>query len=47
MVPMHFGSFKLAFEEMDEPPRWLKQIAHQNGLSQHVKMLEEGVPETF
>jgi L-ascorbate metabolism protein UlaG (beta-lactamase superfamily) len=46
-VPMHYGSFKLSFEEMDAPPRWLKQIAQQEGLSHQLKMLEEGVPQVF
>lgn len=46
-VPMHYGSFKLSFEDMDDPPRWLKQIAHREGLTHRVKMLEEGVPQVF
>jgi L-ascorbate metabolism protein UlaG (beta-lactamase superfamily) len=47
MVPMHYGTFKLSFEEMDEPPRWLKEIACQDGCVHHLKILEEGVPEVF
>ena len=47
LVPMHYGSFKLSFEHMDEPPRWLREIAHRDGLSHHLKILEEGVPEVF
>ncbi len=46
-VPMHYGSFKLSFEAMDEPPRWLRQIAQSQGLSHHLRILEEGVPEVF
>jgi L-ascorbate metabolism protein UlaG (beta-lactamase superfamily) len=46
-VPMHYGSFKLSFEDMDAPPRWLKEIAQQEGLSHKLKMLEEGVPQVF
>ncbi len=46
-VPMHYGTFKLSFEAIDEPPRWLRQIAHQGGLSHHLKMLEEGLTEVF
>ena len=46
-VPMHYGSFKLSFEDMDAPPRWLKEIAHRDGVSHRVKMLEEGVPQVF
>ena len=47
LVPMHFGSFKLSFEDIDEPPRWLQQLCHTNGLTKHLKLLEEGVPEVF
>jgi len=46
-VPMHYGTFKLSFEEVDEPPRWLRDLAHKDGLSQRVRFLEEGVPEVF
>ena len=47
LVPMHYGSFKLSFEEMEAPPRWLKEIAHRERMSHHLKMLEEGVPQVF
>lgn len=47
LVPMHYGTFKLSFEHIDEPPRWLQEIARQNGLSNQVKILEEGVPQVF
>jgi len=47
LVPMHYGSFKLSFEEMDEPPRWLKDLAGRHGLLPSVKILEEGVPQMF
>ena len=46
-VPMHYGTFKLSFEEMDEPPRWLREIARKDKLTQHVRIMEEGVPEVF
>ena len=47
LVPMHFGTFKLSFEPLDEPPRWLQELAHQQKLSHHIKLLEEGVPTLF
>lgn len=47
LVPMHYGSFKLSFEELDEPPRWLKEICHNGGITSRLKVLEEGVPEVF
>ena len=46
-VPMHYGSFKLSFEDMSDPPRWLQEIARRDGLSHRVKILEEGVPQVF
>jgi len=46
-VPMHYGTFKLSFEALDAPPRWLRKIAQREGLSHRVKILEEGVPQVF
>ncbi len=46
-VPMHYGSFKLSFEPMDEPPRLLRELAHQQKLVHHLRILEEGVPHLF
>jgi L-ascorbate metabolism protein UlaG (beta-lactamase superfamily) len=47
LVPMHYGAFKLSFEEMDEPPRWLCELCQNAGVSHQLKILEEGVPEVF
>lgn len=47
LVPMHYGTFKLAFEEMDEPPRMLRELACRQGVMKHVKILDEGVPKVF
>lgn len=47
LVPMHYGSFRLAFEDMDEPPRWLRQLAREQKLMKKVRILEEGVPRVF
>ena len=44
---MHYGSFKLSFEELDEPPRWLRDIAARDGVSEHLRILDEGVPQVF
>jgi L-ascorbate metabolism protein UlaG (beta-lactamase superfamily) len=46
-VPMHYGTFKLSFEALEEPPRWLREIAEQQRIGGKVRMLEEGVPEKF
>ncbi len=47
MVPMHYGTFRLGFEDLDEPPRWLKQLAQAAGLLDRLHVLEEGVPKKF
>ncbi len=46
-VPMHFGTFKLSFEDLDEPPRWLNELVQKEKLVQHLKILDEGVPQVF
>ena len=47
LVPMHYGSFKLSFEPLDEPPRMLSDLAHERKLTSHLRFLEEGVPGLF
>lgn len=47
LVPMHYGSFRLSFEDMDEPPRWLKELAEKNKLSSAIRILQEGIPGIF
>jgi L-ascorbate metabolism protein UlaG (beta-lactamase superfamily) len=47
LIPMHYGTFKLSFEDMDEPPRWLSQLVREQGLTKHLKFLTEGMPEVF
>jgi len=47
LVPMHYGSFRLSFEDLDEPPRWLRMLANQEGLTHRLRVLDEGVPHVF
>ena len=47
LVPMHYGTFKLSFEDMDEPPRWLREIARQEKLTPKLRILDEGAPVVF
>jgi L-ascorbate metabolism protein UlaG (beta-lactamase superfamily) len=47
LVPMHYGTFKLSFEAMDEPLRWFNQLVHHSKLAHHVRILEEGLPQVF
>ncbi len=42
MVPMHFGTFRLGREPMDEPPVRLMAEARRRGLEDRVKVLAEG-----
>jgi len=46
-VPMHYGTFKLSFEGLDEPPRWLEQLAREQKLTEKVRFLDEGLPTLF
>jgi L-ascorbate metabolism protein UlaG (beta-lactamase superfamily) len=47
LIPMHYGAFRLSFEDMDEPPRWLQELCLENGMSKHLMILDEGVPTIF
>jgi len=47
LVPMHYGTFRLSFEAMDEPPRHLVEMARRSGISDRLRILQEGVPEVF
>jgi L-ascorbate metabolism protein UlaG (beta-lactamase superfamily) len=42
MVPMHFGTFNLGREPMEEPPQRLMAEAARLGISSKIKVLEEG-----
>jgi L-ascorbate metabolism protein UlaG (beta-lactamase superfamily) len=46
-VPMHYGTFKLSFEALDEPARWLMEIAEAEKLTSQIKILDAGVPKVF
>jgi L-ascorbate metabolism protein UlaG (beta-lactamase superfamily) len=47
MIPMHYGSFRLSHEPMDEPLRLLKREAAAAGVSDRVVVMEEGVTKFF
>jgi L-ascorbate metabolism protein UlaG (beta-lactamase superfamily) len=42
MIPMHFGTFPLGREPMDEPPARLMQAASRAGIAAQVRILSEG-----
>jgi L-ascorbate metabolism protein UlaG (beta-lactamase superfamily) len=47
MVPMHYGTFRLSHEPMDEPLQLLERAAHQAGVQDRVLVLTEGVTKIF
>lgn len=47
LVPMHYGTFRLSFEDMDEPPRRLREVVESSGLTRSLRILDEGAPVVF
>lgn len=47
MIPMHYGSFRLSHEPMEEPLTFLSQEATRAGVHEKVIVLEEGITRTF
>ncbi len=47
MVPMHYGTYPLGCEPMDEPLKRLRAASTERGLSEAVTILTEGKPATF
>jgi L-ascorbate metabolism protein UlaG (beta-lactamase superfamily) len=47
MVPMHFGTFRLSYEPIEEPLHRLLAHAGTTGLDSHISVLREGEPQVF
>lgn len=47
MVPMHYGTFRLSYEPLDEPPRRLLAAARTRRLQERVVWMQEGTPAVF
>jgi L-ascorbate metabolism protein UlaG (beta-lactamase superfamily) len=47
MIPMHYGTFRLGFEPMAEPPDRLLGHARSLGLDEKIRILQEGKPAVF
>lgn len=47
MVPMHYGTFKLSHEPMEEPVQRLIADAEQRGISKKIVVLEEGLTKIW
>ncbi|PYL08892.1 MAG: MBL fold metallo-hydrolase, partial [Verrucomicrobia bacterium] len=44
LVPMHYGTFRLGFEPLDEPPARLLKAARAHGIEEKVLVMTEGKP---
>jgi L-ascorbate metabolism protein UlaG (beta-lactamase superfamily) len=42
LIPIHYGSFALSHEPLDEPPSWLRELAREYDLSDRVIVLDHG-----
>lgn len=47
LVPIHHGAFPLSYEELDEPARWLLELAKQRGVREHVHLMAAGQSARF
>jgi len=47
MIPMHYGTFRLSYEPMEEPVQRLRAAAEAAGVNDRVLVLEEGKTRIF
>jgi L-ascorbate metabolism protein UlaG (beta-lactamase superfamily) len=47
MVPMHYGTFRLSQEPMEEPVQRLLAAARERGVLERVRVMEEGKTQFF
>ena len=47
MIPIHHGAFALSYERLDEPERWLVELAEHRGVRDHVLVMTAGQTERF
>jgi L-ascorbate metabolism protein UlaG (beta-lactamase superfamily) len=47
MVPMHYGTFRLSHEPMDEPLQFLEEVATNRGIGDRILAMKEGVTRIF
>ncbi len=47
LIPMHYGSFRLSLEPMDEPPQRLLKGARALGIQEQMVIMEEGRTHMF
>ena len=44
LIPMHYGTFRLGFEPLNEPPQRLLKSAQEHGIEDKVLVMTEGKP---
>jgi L-ascorbate metabolism protein UlaG (beta-lactamase superfamily) len=47
MVPMHYGTFRLSYEPLHEPPERLLACAREHGMADRISVMTEGQPMVF
>lgn len=47
MIPMHYGTFRLSYEPMHEPPERLLEHARNLRIDDRISIMTEGVPQVF
>ena len=47
IIPMHYGTFRLSYEPMEEPLQRLRAAASAAGVSDRLLVLEEGKTKIF
>jgi len=47
LIPIHHGAFALSYERLDEPARWLVELARGRGVRDHVLVMTPGQTERF
>jgi len=47
MVPMHYGTFRLSYEPLHEPPARLMACAQEHGVADRISVMTEGQPMVF
>jgi L-ascorbate metabolism protein UlaG (beta-lactamase superfamily) len=47
LVPIHHGAFALSYERLDEPVRWLVELAKSRGMADHVRVMTAGQTQRF
>jgi L-ascorbate metabolism protein UlaG (beta-lactamase superfamily) len=47
MVPMHYGTFRLSYEPLEEPPERLRLAAQARAMQSRIAWMQEGSPMVF